>query len=96
MYKSLDLHVETTSFTLKIIQSKLSVLYFENRQASLSPILCNFCCAFEDFGHTTVTHHADLRGHQVTEPVEPFHVRLQVGGLLVVAEASLKTTTTPF
>lgn len=36
------------------------------------------------------THHADLRSHQVAEPVEPLHIRLQVGGPLVITEAALQ------
>lgn len=35
-------------------------------------------------------HHADLRGNQVAESVEPVHVGLQVAGLLVIAEAVLQ------
>lgn len=37
-----------------------------------------------------MTHHADFRGHQIAESVEPFHVRFQVAGLLAIAEAALQ------
>lgn len=67
-------------------ESLKTMIYVEKKSRVVS---LHFPIA-QRYGVRLDAHHADFRGHQVAESVEPLHVGFQVAGLLVVTEAALR------